>query len=215
MATTIPKFPMVIVNTSIPAALQIAPNPQRIRYASKKIFSQTQTLGGFVFEHWGEAPSVMHVEGTTRGTMAGKDLQVEAFMFGLEQIYRQDKKRMLSLTSLLQPGTVLRDQVSTGKASPQDLIQLSNTFIVYKTNVYLGFFTSFNWRQDAERPRVILYDFDFLVTKTAQNMLADALFAPTTLLGSVGAAALGATASIPAVTGTIKSLTGQFKSGRA
>lgn len=203
------RFPMIIVNTSIPTALELTPNPQRVRYSAKKVYSQTQTLGGFVFEHWGEAPNVLHVEGITRAALLGKELQVEGFMFALEQIYRLDKKRVLGLTAVLQP-SALRDRVQTGSASTEDLIQLSSTFIVYKTNVYIGFFTSFNWSQDAERPRIIKYDFDFLVTQTGQNMLADALFAPTTILGASAAALL----SIPATVGTVKSLIGQFQGER-
>lgn len=202
------KFPMIIVNVTIPVALQLVPNPQKVRYASKKVFSQTQVVGGYVFEHWGEAPSQMHVEGTTRASLPGKDLQVEGFMFALEQIYRQDKKKVLGLTTLLQP-SVLRQRVANGSVSTEDLMSLSETFIVYKTNVYLGFFTSFNWRQDSERPRIINYDFDFLVTKTGQNMLADALFAPTSVLGATAAALL----ALPATIGTVKSLVGQFRGG--
>lgn len=203
------KFPMIIVNTSIPTALELTPNPQRVRFGARKVYSQTQVLGGYDFEHWGEAPSTMRVEGMTRAALLGKELQVEGFMFALEQIYRLDKKRVLGLTAVLQP-SALRDRVKTGSATTEDLIQLSSSFIVYKTNVYLGFFTSFNWSQDAERPRIIRYDFDFLVTQTGQNMLADALFAPTTVLGASAAAIL----SLPATIGTVKSLIGQFQSSR-
>lgn len=208
------RYPMVIVNTSIPVVVQMTPNPKNISIESSKVYSKTMTLGGWVFEHWGEQPQTIHVEGRTVALSGNFDneISVEAVLFKLQQIYRMDKREMLSLLPIakaLNPfdSTSVASVWKAGKADPSTLRSLSNTFIYYKYDVYSGFFTRFRWHQDAETtPRHYEYDFDFLATKTAQNWLADTLFAPQT--GGVGraavVAAIGLAASVPAVVNTIK-----------
>ena len=53
------RFPMVISNLKIPLVVQPNPNPNNIRINSQKVYSQTRTLGGYVYEHWGNAPDII------------------------------------------------------------------------------------------------------------------------------------------------------------
>lgn len=201
------KYPMIILNTTLGIVLQLIPNPNHFRFESSKIFSKTQTLEGFVFEHWGESPSMIHVTGHTVGMYhdAG-DAAAEAFMFALRQIYRVDKKRVAALTSLVKSSaTNLYGKITgkSGTATTDDYTQLSNTFIYYRYDAYTGFFTEFEYEQTAERPNLYRYDFKFLVTGTAQNFLADMLFTPSTsstktIIGAVAGAALLTGAGIAA-----------------
>lgn len=213
------RFPMVIANSTIPIVIQMNPNPKNISIDSAKVFSKTQTIGGWVFEHWGEQPQTIRVRGRTRGLRGNFDneLEIEATMFQLQQLFRLDKREMLSLMPRLKENQSFSElnfvqKFKNGKMNPEDLRQLSNTFIYYRYDVYSGFFTRFRWEQDAETsPRHYEYEFEFLATKTAQNMLADFLFLPTTAVGALARTVAGAAASAPALANTIKSIAGLMK----
>lgn len=208
------RFPMIIVNTAIPIVVQMTPNPKNISIESAKVFSKTMTLGGWVFEHWGEQPQTIRVEGRTIALSGDFDneLSVEAVLFKLQQIYRMDKREMLSLLPIAKALNPF-DSLSAAKkwkegiADSDTLRTLANTYIYYKYDAYAGFFTRFRWSQDAETtPRHYEYDFEFLATKTAQNWLADTLFAPQTrgVARAAVTASIGLAASVPAVVNTIK-----------
>lgn len=203
------RFPLFIFNQTIPILVEMFPNPKRIDISTSKVFSQTQTLGGWVFEHWGEQPQTIKVKGRTQGIVGDfkNELSVEASLFQLEQLYRLDKREMLSILPILKnPSTIA--QFVTGKLDPSSLRTLSTTSIYYRYDVYTGFFTDFHWEQDAEtNPRHYEYEFTFLATSTAQNMLADALFMPTTAAGALVRAAVGTAASVPAVASALNSIT--------
>lgn len=221
------RFPMFIVNTTIPIVIQLLPNPKNISIDSNKIFSKTQTLGGWVYEHWGEQPQTIKVKGRTQGLRGNFDneISVEAALFQLQQIYRLDKRQTLSILPRMKDisdfgvsgafsSTVSR--FKAGLADPSALKTLSSSFIYYRYDVYVGFFTHFHWEQDAEsNPRHYEYEFEFLATQTAQNYLADQLFIPSTAAQAAAAAAFGIAASVPSVLNAVKGIVnlGNTKSG--
>jgi len=210
------RFPMFIINTSIPMMVQMNPNPKNISIESSKVFSKTQTLGGWVFEHWGEQPQTIRVKGRTRGLMGNFDneLSVEAGLFKMQQLFRLDKREMTSMLPVLKAlspydNDTAANKWKKGMADPSTLRELSKTYIYYRYDGYAGFFTKFHWEQDAESSaRFYEYDFEFLATKTMQNWLADTLFAPSTggAKGAAVKAAVGLAASIPAVMNSVKGL---------
>lgn len=210
------RFPMLVVNTNIPLVVQMTPNPKNISIDSAKQFSKTNTLGGWVFEHFGEQPSTLKCSGKTIGLSGNFDneLSVEAVLFRLQQIYRLDKKETFNILPILKDTNSFninndRQKWKNASANPETLRSLSSTFIYYKYDVYTGFFTHFHWSQDAETtPRHYEYDFEFLVLKSAQNMLADAIFAPATGGPARAAlsAAVGLAASVPGIVNTIKAV---------
>ena len=209
------RFPMFIVNSTIPIVVQMNPNPKNISIESAKIFSKTQTLGGWVYEHWGEQPQTIRIKGRTHGLVGNFDneLGIEATLFQLQQLFRLDKREMLSVLPRMKSNTDLSgfnpvQKFKNGGITPEDLKTLSSTFIYYRYDVYNGFFTRFHWEQDAEtNPKHYEYDFEFLATSTAQNMLADLLFMPSTVAGALVRTAVGTAASVPSVTNAIKSIT--------
>jgi hypothetical protein len=181
------------------------------------VFSDTQTLGGRVFEFWGSKPSVIKVHGRTQGIVGNYDntVAVEAALFQLEQIYRLDKREMLSILPIV--NTFLPANSTTfASLQPSDLRVLSTTIIYYRYDFYQGFFTNFKWEQDAEHnPKHYEYEFEFLATATGQNMLADLLFIPEGEFGAAGAlgrAAVGAALSGPAALNAIKAIAGGVSS---
>jgi len=195
------RFPMFIINESIPLVLKLNPNPNSIKIDRQKVYSQTQTLGGWVFEHWGEKPRTMHVRGRTQPVLDNSkeghntDIGVEAALFALQQVYNLDKRGTAGYLPLLKK-IATKAKILGGSISSRELKALSSTFIYYKFDLYNGFFTDFSYQQDAEQmPRHYEYEFQFVVTSTAQSVLTDSLF--TTSLGSLaGLAHIGASGNI-------------------
>jgi len=46
-----PRYPMFIINETMPLVLKLNPNPNSISIDRSKVYSKSQTLGGWVFEH--------------------------------------------------------------------------------------------------------------------------------------------------------------------
>ena len=165
---------MIILNASIPLGIWLTPNPNTFKVASSKLYSQAQTLGGWIYEHWGDNPLTLSVSGITKAIVGdwNNELEVEAAFFALKQLYHLDKRSSWDLLGR----TKDPDLIGKVQALELDSIKkklLSNTNIYYRWDVYSGFFTRFDWENVADMPRVYKYNFEFLVTATAQNFLAD------------------------------------------
>lgn len=195
------KFPMFIVNETLPLVLKMNPNPNRISIDRSKVYSKSQTVGGWVFEHWGEQPRVLKVKGRTQPVLGpgspgeNTDVGVEVAMLALQQIYNLDKRSLLgAMPMLTNPNKVI--DILNGKADLSSLRTLSSTFIYYKLDLYTGFFTSFSFQQDAEQnPRNYEYEFEFMITASAQNSLANTIFS-TSLAPLAGLAQVGASGNL-------------------
>lgn len=168
-----------------------------------------------MYEFFGQAPQTLKVHGRTQALIGdfNNELAVEATLFQLQQLYRLDKIETLSLMPRLESiglgaaSPTFRRQLQLGTTTPASLRTLSSTYLYYRYDVYQGFFTHFNWSQDAESPRVYEYDFEYMVTATAQNMLADSLFIPTTVKQAAISTAIGLAASAPALVNIVKGFT--------
>lgn len=173
------KFQMIIVNTTLPLVVALNPNPNSISMDRSKVYSKTQTLGGWVFEHWGEQPRILKVRGRTKAVLGDGSILalpgpnttvgVEAALFSLQQIYNMDKRPTSGVTGLLKD-TIAQANIKLGGIPTT----LTNTYIYYKLDLYTGFFTSFSYEQRAEEmPRHYEYQFEFLVTGSAQNSISE------------------------------------------
>ena len=216
------RYPMFLVNAAIPLVLQMSPNPRSIQIQESKIFSKNFTLGGLVTEHWGSDFSVMSVKGRTQGIVGDFDNEaaVEATLFALSQLYRLDKVETLSLMPAFNPTSGNNSlasfnsnnssvqQLLQGRIDPATLRELSNTYIYYRFDFYIGFFSKFSWSQDADSsPRCYEYDFEFVITQTGQNLLANMMFMPTTITQAAITTAVGLAASAAAVPNLVRSFT--------
>lgn len=53
------KYPFIIGNIRVPMLFTFSENPTSMRLDMDKEFNQTQTLGGYTFEHWGKKPTML------------------------------------------------------------------------------------------------------------------------------------------------------------
>lgn len=60
------KYPVIIGNLRVPMLFTFSQNPNSITITMDKEFNQTQTLGGYTFEHWGKKPMILRGEVTIR-----------------------------------------------------------------------------------------------------------------------------------------------------
>lgn len=115
---------MIIGNLDIPLIVIMRPNPYSWDVNKEKVFSETQTLGGWVNEHWGNKQDTISCAGRTQskvGRITGKEpwdttstngtldkiskvqgsndaqfAEVDRAMLKLEQVYQLDKQRIVS-----------------------------------------------------------------------------------------------------------------------
>lgn len=115
---------MIIGNIDVPLIVIMRPNPYTWDVNKEKVFSETQTLGGWVNEHWGNRQDTISCEGRTQskvGRITGKEpwnietgngivdkvsqtkdnssqfAEVDRAMLKLEQVYQLDKQRLVSM----------------------------------------------------------------------------------------------------------------------
>lgn len=194
-ATT--KFPMIIINTMLPLVITMDPNPQNLRISYEKVYSQTRTLGGWSFEHWGEKPGLLSITGRTRAMRdeAEQYLKVEAAFFTLTRMFKLDKRRLNTLMNSFVSTVPLAQSIINGSLDPADYSNLATTMIYYKYDIYKGFFSRFNWQLDAQQPRIYSYSFDFIVTGTLQDYLTDLLLSVPGTGGAAVATIFGSAVS--------------------
>jgi len=196
---------MIIGNSTVPFLILMKPNPQNFRLNSRKVVSESQTLASFVFEHWGNRPDVMQCVGwTTRKVGGAADFALVDFqILKLQQIFKIDKERMVSFLKMFNKNNLPTGTTSTnlqsGDKSVQDQItgkknkslkDLAQSFIVYRYTLYLGFFTSFAWSEQIDRPRLYDYSFEFVVTFSSTDYIARKLlvnFPDAAKIGLMGA----------------------------
>lgn len=169
------KYPFIIINEDIPLKLEFPVNPTTIRFSSQKLYQETRTIAGYVYEHWGKQPTMIDVEGLMRKSI-GNDFESEALwsrnFFALRQLYELDKRKMTSLLGTV-VDSITRSQIQAGSANI--LKKLSSTIIYYKYAIYKGFFMRFDYRESGEFPWHIPYTFSFLSTFSSEDFLRDAL----------------------------------------
>lgn len=209
---------MIIGNSTVPFLILMKPNPQNFRLNSRKVFSESQTLASFVFEHWGNRPDVMQCVGWTQRKVgdSGDFATVDWQILKLQQIFKIDKERMVSFMKMfnknnLPTGTTaanlqsgeksIKDQI-TGKKN-KNLKDLAQSFIIYRYTLYLGFFTSFAWSEQYDRPRLYDYSFEFVVTFSSTDYIARQLLINFTDWAKIGL--LGKVAGISQAPGLITS----------
>jgi hypothetical protein len=174
---------MVIGNVTVPFYLVMKPNPQVFRVNNEKVFNMSQTLGAWVTEHWGNKPEEIEVSGWTGRKVgdASDFAKVEFFKMRLEQLYKIDKERMVSILKTLDPANLGGAGISnvassskeafTGNAA-RNLQTLGLSFILYRYTLYFGFFTNLVITEEIQYQRIYTYKFNFTVTFNTTDYLA-------------------------------------------
>lgn len=261
-------YQFIIGNTKLPLFYMPFENPNVMRLTDKKEFDRTQTIGGQVFEHWGEQPQVMHVsmrirKNSSAGNIIGiynekkydlEDPMVCTELEMMKLMYHMDRRKLKwsagdiinkkfgggdtkeSATSILSVatgglGSIASTSVSkggiidasayfnltdtTGVASGKSITngtkignwlnKISDTVIIYKFNIYSGFFMNFEVTEDGEQPFFNVVTFDFLVTRKLSDSIYSAM--ADTSVGRTAIAAVGAATTVSALGYTIDSIT--------
>jgi hypothetical protein len=193
---------MIIGNLQVPFIIVMNPNPQNFRVNSSKSFTQAQTLGSFVYEHWGNKPDVIQCVGwTSRKVGTAEDfLNVDFQILRLQQIFKLDKERVSSFYKMfsgspLPSGTNIFNLPSQNVKDPvlqksvNSFRTLGQSFIIYHYTFYMGFFTDFVYSEQSERPRIYDYNFNFVVTFSSTDYIASQLLTNFPLSGLLGAGA--------------------------
>ena len=202
---------MILGNLDIPLLIVMNPNPTELNIASSKSTNETQTLGGWVDEHWGNQRDIITCSGISKAKIGNADknspfsnhnivesnrqltqghgseqhAEVDKAVMRLEQIYKLDKERVLGLlnackgvfgsggiVNALNKGN-LKQKITSDKIN--SLYNLSQSFLIYKYNIYLGFFTDFSRKEDSKDPRVTSYSFTFKVTYSSVDFISQSL----------------------------------------
>jgi hypothetical protein len=179
---------MIIGNLQVPFIIVMNPNPQNFRVNSSKSFTQAQTLGSFVYEHWGNKPDVIQCVGWTQRKVGTAEdfLNVDFQILRLQQIFKLDKERISSFYKMftgasLPSGTNIFNLPSQGVKDPvlqkkvSSFRTLGQSFIIYRYAFYMGFFTDFVYSEQSERPRIYDYNFNFVVTFSSTDYIASQL----------------------------------------
>lgn len=206
-------YKLRLINTKLPLYFEFPTNPNRISFDYRKIFQETRTIGGFIFEHWGKRPTLMHVEGrmlkipgtdalggidseatsTYLDTNGWQDTMLSADLFKLRQLYEIDKRKMTSLW------TSVKDWANLGSDKSEALLNsMSDTLIQYKHNIYTGFFSALRYDERGETPFHNEYSFDFVVTNSLEDVLRNVALQSGlgTTIYTVGTTTIGKTSSL-------------------
>jgi hypothetical protein len=180
------RYPVIIINNKLPLFFKFPENPQVIDIQSRKLYNQTRTLGGYVYEHWGKEPTVLRVKGWLRKRTSSifdsedpadsdsTDPLINTDLFKLRQLYETDRRKIKSIFGLLNGAK--RSEVQRKLLSGIDagLNALGDTTLYYKTTIYRGFFTNFNYSEDGQQPFLNEYNFEFLSTGSSEDFLRNA-----------------------------------------
>lgn len=184
------SYPVIIANTAVPLLLKINPSPNALSIDSAKVYSKTQTLAAWVFEHWGEQPRILRMHGKTKPVLgSGARLEntvegVEAALFALQTAFYLDKRPLNTLLSRFNSSSINPLKILTGDTS--NISTLANSYIYYKFDLYAGFFTDFSYEQSApDMPRHYEYKFEFLITNSMQQNATNKMFGSA--IGSLAA----------------------------
>ena len=144
-------------------------------------------MGSWVYEHWGNRPDTIQCVGWTTRKVGGAEdyAKVDFQIMRLQQIFKLDKERMVSFLKTLNKNNIPAGSDVVNLSSGEKVLQnqitgqrinnlrvLSQSFIVYRFTLYLGFFTDFAYSEQMERPRIYDYSFTFRVTFSSTDYIA-------------------------------------------
>lgn len=91
---------MIIANPLLPFSFPLVTfeenGPVSVTETTNKQFTQTKTVGGYVYSHWGEQPSTLDVRGSIL-LLPGKEMGGFLSLSILKQLYYLDKKKIDSI----------------------------------------------------------------------------------------------------------------------
>jgi hypothetical protein len=154
-------------------------NPSSLRVNRQRQVERTQTLGGFVEQHWGDSTVDVSADGTTGGFVRAYTgmSNTTAFYDGggsRRETIAYDK--FLDLLALFHSNGAIYD--AAGNVALQGCIRMT-----FDEGVYLGWFRQFTVGENADRPFLFNISFSFTVQReetTLRTVAASATFPRST-----------------------------------
>lgn len=176
-----------IINTKVPIYYEFPRNPSKLSYKIQKVYNETRTIGGFVFEHWGKKPTTLQVEGKVLKNPnyledGFVDVMLPTDLLRLKQCFELDQRKIQNIVSKMKFAPTSVNEFLNG---------LSDTIIQYKLDIYSGFFTEFEYTEDSENPYYNYYRFQFFITSSLEDLIRDSLLNLTGVYGIVGQSIIG------------------------
>jgi len=145
-----------------PPELVMFINPESIDSTFTPLVSETRTLGGFIQEFWGEQLTSLSASGKVAmfyddGGITNKNARLsESYQnfVRLLNIYKNNGK-----------------DYSDTQQNPNRITSFGAVIMIYMDKEYEGFFESFNFKELAEKPFSLEYDFSFKVTRTIGDLI--------------------------------------------
>jgi len=137
-------------------------NPQQIQITSRKVFSRVMTNTRWVFHHWGREPYIISCTGLTGSLIpaTGTSDPFEKSSVYQTQAYRTLKKlESFYSEPALEALAFATDSTTIANSIKKILVQLK-----YRRDIYVGFFSSFSFRELETSPWAWTYSFEFVGT---------------------------------------------------
>lgn len=167
-------------------------NPTSMSLSYSKVIERIQTKGGYVEQHWGDAPTTISLNMVTGGFMRLYSGLSNITGGGLDmggnrrETIAYDK--FLDMLALFKNNGAVYD--TTGKIVFQGVIKMT-----FDGGVYLGWFSAFNVTESVEKPYQFDFTSEFTVAKEIVRLRsmpgAEPRFAPTPPASAVPQAASG------------------------
>jgi len=137
-------------------------NPASLNFSYTKQIERIQTKGGFVEQHWGDAPTTVSLNRVTDGFM--RLYSGLSNITGGGQNMGGTRRETIAYDKYLDMLALFKNNGSvydtTGKIVFQGVIQMT-----FDGGIYLGWFTSFSVTESAEKPYMFDLTAEFMVAK--------------------------------------------------
>ena len=153
-----------------PPEFTLIVNPVNLDISYTQLVNETRTMGGFLQEYWGEQLTTLSAAGRTAMFFGSEGLtnyesrDSEAYQnfIRLLNLYKCNGKEYIDETQ--------RQTLAT-KANPDRIVGFARVIMIYMNKEYEGYFESFTYKEMAEKPFYIEYDFSFKVNKIIGDLI--------------------------------------------
>lgn len=168
-------------NTQVPPLVLLV-NPSDLSTSYEKMITTTQTRGGFAEEHWGDHLDVITGSGSTLGFFLatfdenlrrgildrGDGATNQVLMAGDVRRDTPAYQNFIRLLDFYSMNASVRgkEDVNMGR-----VVEFGRVILAMENAKYIGFFEEFSYREVADMPFRMEYDFTYKVTKTSWKLM--------------------------------------------
>lgn len=140
--------------------------PDEFNFNASPLLTRYITLGAHVIEHWGDELDEISINGATGGFLdisscgytriKARETQSYSDFVDLLYVYKHNGGFYDAHGKILERKSRGSPAASAG----------GTVVLTYSSNLYEGYFSEFNWQEDATRPLQFTFDFKFIVQRT-------------------------------------------------